>query len=83
MKVLEPEPGDRVRFRERGAWRVGVVAAVITAGKPRGRGVWALRRRARVRFDVDGHGWETHHDLSAITITAVAAQLSLFDEAIS
>jgi hypothetical protein len=77
--MTEPSIGDRVRFKDGGASRVGVVTAVITAGRAKGRGVWALRRRVRIRFEEDGHGWETHRDLTSIAITAVDEQLTLFD----
>jgi hypothetical protein len=46
-RVIEPAIGARVRFKESGSSRVGVVTDVITAGRENGRGVWALRRRAR------------------------------------
>lgn len=79
--MIEPSVGDRVRFKSSGGDRVGIVTAVITAGRAKGRGLWALRRRARIRFEEDGQGWETHRDLTAIAITAVDEQPSLFDEA--
>lgn len=78
--MTEPQPGDRVRFREGGGNRLGTVREVITAGRAAGRGVWRLRRRARVQFEADGQRWETHRDLEAIEIVAVDEQRSLFDE---
>lgn len=64
--MIEPQPGDCVMFRESGAKRPGTVVEVITAGKPTGVGEWRLRRRARIRFEVAGHHWETYRDLTEI-----------------
>jgi hypothetical protein len=78
--VIEPVPGDRVAFQYSGRRCVGVVVAVITAGRVKGRGLYALRRRARIQFEDDGHSWETHRDLDAINVTAVSEQPDLFTE---
>lgn len=81
--MIEPSIGDRVRFKEGGSHRIGTVVDVITAGRAQGRGLYMLRRRARIRFDVDGHGWETHRDLDVIQITECDEQLPLFSSEVT
>ena len=82
--MTNPQRGDTVRFRESGHDRLGTIVDIITAGRPSGRGIWQLRQRARIRFDADGQSWETHRDLTALTVVAVDEQPSLFaDEAIA
>lgn len=73
--------GDLVRFRDRGAHRIGTVMDIITAGRLKGHGVWRLRQRARIQFEADGQHWETHRDLTAITVAGETQPSLLTDEA--
>jgi hypothetical protein len=74
--MTEPRHGDRVRFKDGGTVREGIVTEVFTAGRPSGTGLHRQRRRVQIRFAADGQAWATCRDCDAITI---AGQPSLFD----
>lgn len=78
--MTEAAVGDCIRFKESGHHRIGVVKALIMAGRAKGTGIWALRQRARILFEADGRRLETHRDLDALTIVACDTQFELFDQ---
>jgi C-terminal domain on Strawberry notch homologue len=61
--------GDEVHFKDGGRNAVGTITALVIAGKKGGRGVKALRRRARILSTdpTTGQRFETHRDLDEIS----------------
>ena len=75
---MTPQVGARVRFKDGGQPRTGIVTEIFTAGQPGGVGIKRQRQRVRLSFDSDGQQFETNRDLDEVT-PAGAEQVSLFE----